>query len=346
MMVRATPEEGEGTFMSVVSTYNLDYDIGWGWTERILPGCFADSIASHPALPIFYNHDWLGAPIGVGKASEGDDKLTVAGRLYLDMGDPLVARVYQAMKDEALQEWSIGFWPESITNDKDAPYCDQIAKGDLAEASVCVRGANPDTGTLELNGRQAYIAGDETARRQEVSRLRRMFTVPDLSRARGGRRRADEETTPGELAQSVDALIDQIVILLEADDTQGALDLCLAADSTLDDLLELLGVPDDDDIADSEGRRRAAGHTHGHTHDGGQTSHSHAHTHSGGSYDHDASDAEVAHTHSHEPETPPPSEEDPGVDENTRARLERAFGDPRWSADLAAAVSHLRKGQS
>jgi hypothetical protein len=207
-----------------------------------------------------------------------------------------------------------------------------------------VRGANPDTGTLELNGRPAYIAGDEKARRQEVGRLRRIFAVPDL-----GRRRADgdeDEPTPGELAQSVDALIDQIVILLEADDTQGALDLCVSADSTVDDLLEALGVPDDDDIAGSEGRRRAAGHSHGHTHDGGETSHAHDHTHSGGNYDHDASDPEVAHTHGHEPAEPAPSEEDPGVDENTRSRLERALGDPRWADDLAAAVSHLRKGQS
>lgn len=372
MKVRATPENGPGTGQAVVSTYELEYDIGWGWTEQIMAGCFTDSIAAHPTIPIFYNHDWYGAPIGSGQPTEAaDNKLVVDFRLYLNMGD-LVDRVYQAMIDEALEEWSIGFWAEEITWDKDNAMCDQIAQGDLAEASVCVRGANPETGTLELSGRSGWLMGEEKDRQAEVSRLRSRFNVPDLGRRRsaiaihhtptssatwdgpaqevkldnedgadvyqkayawvdpekdadtkaaykfihhfvdsdgtvgdastvacssgiavlnGGRggttipegdvqgvydhlaahlkdagmdppelksRAAsdDDEPTAGELAQSVDALIDQVVLLLEADppDTKGALDLLVGADSTVDDLLEALGVPDDDDVADAEGR--------------------------------------------------------------------------------------------
>jgi HK97 family phage prohead protease len=179
MQVRATPDAGDGTFEAVVSTYELEYEVGYGWTEQILAGCFADSISAHPTIPIFYNHNWDGAPIGSGKPTENGSKLTVAGRLYLEIGDPLVARVYQAMQDEALEEWSIGFWPEQINWDSDNPRCDMIAKGDLAESSVCVRGANPDTGTLELNARRmAWIEGNEEARQLEVSRLRQRFHVP------------------------------------------------------------------------------------------------------------------------------------------------------------------------
>src|ERR1700681_53998 len=109
MQVRATPDAGAGAVEAVVSTYDLEDDIGWGWTEQILDGCFTESITAHPTMPIFYNHDWYGAPIGSAQPTEADQKLTVAGRLYLDKGDPLVARVYQAMLDEALEEWSIGF---------------------------------------------------------------------------------------------------------------------------------------------------------------------------------------------------------------------------------------------
>ena len=65
----------------------------------------------------------------------------------------------------------------------------------------------------------------------------------------------DDEPTPADLAQALDALIDQIAILLADGDTKGAQDLIVSADSTCDDLLEALAVPDDDDIAESERKR-------------------------------------------------------------------------------------------
>lgn len=375
MKARATPENGPGTGQALVSTLNLEYDIGWGWTEMIMSGCFDDSIAAHPQIPIFYNHDWYGAPIGLGKPKVDGDQLLVDFNLYLGMGD-LVDRVYQAMIDEALEEWSIGFWAEEITWDKDNDRCDQISQGDLAEASVCVRGANPETGTLDLSGKPGWLMGDEKERQAEVSRLRSRFNVPDLDRRRGAiaimhtptssaawdgpgqevkldnedgadvyqkayawvdpekdadtkaaykfihhfvdsdgtvgdastvacssgiavlnggrgstsipegdvqgvydhlaahlkdagmdppelksraaRTASDDEPDAAALAQAVDALVDQIAILLEAGDTKGAQDLVLAADSTCDDLLAALGVPDDDDVAEAEGRAAQA----------------------------------------------------------------------------------------
>jgi HK97 family phage prohead protease len=186
MKVRATPDEGDGTFQAVVSTYDLEYDVGWGWTEKILPGCFAASIAAHPTIPIFYTHDWPGGPIGSGKPAEADDKLTVAGQLYLGMAERIDV-IYRAMLEEALEEWSIGFWPEEITWEKDNPLCDQIAAGDLAEASVCVRGANPETGTVDLAARaraKGYIEGDETAQRGELLRVRSVLGVTELGQPR------------------------------------------------------------------------------------------------------------------------------------------------------------------
>jgi hypothetical protein len=191
MKVRATPENGDGTFLAQVSTYELEYDIGWGYTEQILADCFADSITAHPTIPIFYNHGWMAGPMGSGQPTENKADLTVAGRLYLGQGD-LVGRVYQAMLDEALEEWSIGFWPEEIAWSKDNPQCDQIVRGDLAEASICIRGANPETGTLELNGRDAWIEGDESARKRELARMRSLFgDLPDLG---APRERADGHT--------------------------------------------------------------------------------------------------------------------------------------------------------
>jgi HK97 family phage prohead protease len=370
MQVRATPEDGEGTFTAKVSTYNLEYDVGWAWTEIILPGCFTDSISAHPTIPIFYNHNWSGAPIGSGKPSEDGDNLTVSGRLYLEMGDPLVARVYQAMKDEALEEWSIGFWPEVIVNDQDKKMCDQIQKGDLAEASVCVRGANPDTGTIDLAGRVAYIAGDQKARDREVARLRSLFGGP-------GRRRAGGAYEPEPYRQDGDELVVCPKCTKRNDSDAGWCDQCgynlhlvgwrpAPYHQDVDEVVtcptcglrddvdasfcdqcgfELAGAEDvdvDDDVdEEAAGRRRAAGHSHQHTHDDG-TVHAHDHTHSGGNYGHDASDPEVTHAHSHPDPEPPPSSEDPGPDENDRARADRAFDSPHWR-DYAAGILKERR---
>ena len=172
MKVRATPGQGVGTGRAVVSTLDLEYDVGYGWSELVLPGAFADSIAAHPTIPIYHQHDWLAGPIGVGNPKEDGNQLVVDFHLYLGQGD-LVDRVYQAMIDEALEEWSVGFYADEITSTKDKPMCDQIAKGDLAEASVCVRGANPETGTLELANRAAWLTGTAAERRREVEVLKR-----------------------------------------------------------------------------------------------------------------------------------------------------------------------------
>ena len=189
MQVRATPDGAPGSFEAVVSTYEMEYEIGWGWTEKILAGAFDDSIAAHPTIPIFYQHNWDAGPIGSGQPESDGTQLKVSGALYLAIGGHLVQRVYQAMLDEALEEWSVGFWAEEITWDKDQPQCDQIAVGDLAESSICVRGANPETGTVGLSDRAAWVEGDEAAREREVSRLRRRFNVPELRNHRSPRSR-------------------------------------------------------------------------------------------------------------------------------------------------------------
>jgi HK97 family phage prohead protease len=175
---RAAPDAGEGRFEALVSDYTTTYDIGWGWQERILPGAFADSIAANPAIPICWEHDWQGGPIGHGEASEHDHGLIVRGELYMD--DPQVARIWRSMQARAVNEWSIAFFPERIVNDEREKYVDQIEKGDLVEATACFRGANPGTETLDLRSRPVYIDGGETAAQKEVVRLRKLFSVPDI----------------------------------------------------------------------------------------------------------------------------------------------------------------------
>lgn len=158
VLVRAATDTDApaGSFVAVGATYGLEYEIGWGWREILEPGVFAASIEAHPAIPIFWQHRWDMAPIGVGAPEEanldGKDVLLVRGQLLLDADDPLVRRVHAAMLAGAVEEWSIGYYAEEIAWSKDDPELDRIVAGDLAELSSVVRGANPETGTVELAG--------------------------------------------------------------------------------------------------------------------------------------------------------------------------------------------------
>lgn len=161
-----------GSFECIASQYDVEYDIGWGWTEMIKPGAFAESIAAHPVIPVFWQHAWTLGPIGSARPDEQSDHLHAVGRLYLDMGD-LVQRVYEGMKDEALEEWSVGYYEDEILNSKDMPNCDQILKGDLAEISNVVRGANPETETVDLRTRRRQVEEQRAieAQQQSLDRL-------------------------------------------------------------------------------------------------------------------------------------------------------------------------------
>lgn len=204
--VRATPDAGEGTFEALVSSYAETYDIGWGWSERILPGCFAASITEHPSIPICWNHEWRAGPIGDGVAQELDLGLIVRGELYLDL-DPMVQRVYRSMRAGAVDEWSIAFFPERISNDEAEPYCDLIERGDLIEATACFRGANPGTETLDLRGGPVVtVDGDAEA---EVVRLRKLFSVPEI---RGGGARRTAGDPAGEVPPSDDEVVDHEIV--------------------------------------------------------------------------------------------------------------------------------------
>lgn len=146
-----------GSFECIASTYNIEIDAGWGWREMMLPGCFAESLAENPMIPVFWQHDWYAGPIGVAEATEEPEQLRCAGHLFLE--DPGVHRVYLAMQAKAVREWSIGFYANEIVTSDEDRYLEKIQKGDLAEVSSVVRGANPVTETVDL--RRKSPAGRE-----------------------------------------------------------------------------------------------------------------------------------------------------------------------------------------
>lgn len=152
--LREAGDGGEsGILVGVVTTYDSPYEIGFGWREQIHEGAFAESLERQGAIPVYLQHNHRAAPLGVARMVPGEaGALTMRAELFLDHPDAMAA--YRAAQQGALREWSIGFY----YGDEDAGDVQvdrknsliSVRKGDLAEVSLVVRGANPDTKTLDV----------------------------------------------------------------------------------------------------------------------------------------------------------------------------------------------------
>lgn len=212
----ATEGEPEGTLVGYASVYDVEYRIGWGMSESITPGAFDTSLAGNGGvLPIFYQHDWSD-PIGTAVATSDSHGVKVTASLFIDT-NPKAMSVYRAAKAGALREWSIGFYPSTLRTEAEEPDHEHVDEGDLAEASVVVRGANPATEMLDV---RSSVATE---------------------------RDADPDEDPAALAQAIDAVLDEVQEALAAGDVEAAIPLVTAAEVAVDALLLLLGVPDEYD---------------------------------------------------------------------------------------------------
>lgn len=155
-------EAPEGVLRGYASVYDVQYRIGYNLKEEIAPAAFRDSLAAADGIiPIFYMHDWDN-PIGYAKATEDAHGVHVEATLFI--ADNERARsVWLAAKAGALREWSIGFYPSTVemrTDEESGQEVERVTEGDLAEASVVVRGANPVTSMLEVRG-ETVVHRDE-----------------------------------------------------------------------------------------------------------------------------------------------------------------------------------------
>jgi HK97 family phage prohead protease len=166
-----------GSFEALVTTYGSPYEVGYGWAEQIQRGAFAAATGS--PLPVMYQHDWDSGPIGSGVVTDSARGIVVSGSLYLAESER-ARTCYRAMQDGSISCWSIGFKPTAINDDPNVPYLETIVEGDLIEASVVLRGANPGAVTIDVRNRSAG-----RPRRQPTSRERRR--LEDLRRRYGGK---------------------------------------------------------------------------------------------------------------------------------------------------------------
>lgn len=150
--MRAVEDAPEGVVEGYITVFGTAYDIGWGLREQIEPGAFDGSLSeTEGVIPIYYQHDHRtgGTPIGTGTVTRDAKGYLVRAELFVD-DDPKARAVWRTMAKGALREWSVGFTtPEDgdVVRDRDL---ESIVRGDLMEASVVLRGANPDTETLAV----------------------------------------------------------------------------------------------------------------------------------------------------------------------------------------------------
>lgn len=77
------------------------------FSEEFLPGCFRDSLATTPAIPLLWTHDRAAAPIGV--AEHWDDQPDgLAGRWRLDTR-PAAQEIGRLVADGFVAGLSVGF---------------------------------------------------------------------------------------------------------------------------------------------------------------------------------------------------------------------------------------------
>jgi HK97 family phage prohead protease len=146
---------GEGIVRAIPCVWDVTYRISATRSERVRRGAFAASIRQHPNVPIFQEHRW-DQPIGHSTSLEETSRgLEMTALLYLDSERGRSA--WKALKAGALKEWSVGFLPQTLSQDPNDPRIDVVERARLLECSCVVLGANPETSTVDVRhyGRNA-----------------------------------------------------------------------------------------------------------------------------------------------------------------------------------------------
>lgn len=179
--VAALPDLGEGVIEAYPSVFDVEYRMGFLTRHVIRRGAFEGTLAEQSSVPLFWQHAWSWSeqvPIGhTTEAAEDERGLRVVGQLYLD--DPTVARIWQAMNAGALREWSIGYRIILGRTPDDNEDLVEVLEAELLEASVVLRGANPETETIRVAGaHDRCVQAALTELRRELGRSAAPPAVP------------------------------------------------------------------------------------------------------------------------------------------------------------------------
>ncbi len=147
-------QDGDGTartFRAVFVNFGVRNAFGDVWE----PGCLT---AGAPVLVGPYGHALLGweaglPPIGIGTIEQTESEGLIAGEFFTS---PQAEAHYEAVRRTPMQEWSAIYyvrdWRIETLDDEETRY---ISRVDIASVDPVLRGANPDTRTIEVNAAPA-----------------------------------------------------------------------------------------------------------------------------------------------------------------------------------------------
>lgn len=145
------PDDESGVYEALVSVFG-NVDEG---SDRVLPGSFAEVIASGRRPAVFWNHNWSAGPIGETLEWEERERgLWVRGRLFVDAGSDLVRRVHAGMLAGQVAEFSFAYSTgETRFVEEDGRQIREIVRfARVYEHGPVVAGMNPDTELIEAAG--------------------------------------------------------------------------------------------------------------------------------------------------------------------------------------------------
>ena len=152
--------EGSGIISMYVSTFGVVDTVG----DMCVKGTFTDTLkrwrASGKKVPVMWQHGWddpTTALLGYcDPADITEDNVGLKfGRVVLDMQNPSAALIYRAVKAGTHLECSFAY--DDVTESRGTDGANILLSVELIEGTICVKGANPDAGRIEVVDEKARV---------------------------------------------------------------------------------------------------------------------------------------------------------------------------------------------
>jgi HK97 family phage prohead protease len=154
--IKRSPSDGSGTFVALVSTFDLEPDaMGDVVGRHAFDRTVNEARARHPGelFPIWWQHSYSDPSAAIGmvtRAVIADEGLVVEGRLSIDTNEKALS-VYEGLLEGTIREWSISYGViaehRETINGKSVNVLDEL---ELLEISAVMKGANAHTRTLSV----------------------------------------------------------------------------------------------------------------------------------------------------------------------------------------------------
>lgn len=241
--------EGDGfTFDGVASVVDTPYEVHdmlGTFTETMAAGAFAQTLRRKDDIRLLVNHE--GIPLARTKSGTmrlmADPNLRAIARL--DPASTAVTNLKSAVDRGDIDQMSIGFRVIPGQQDWNKDYTERVIREvELLDVSVVTFPASPTTAATMRSFDKLMTSLRADMDSTQVRRAIRELGSLLVKRAAP----ADLDESPAGLAAAIDAVLDQLAMALAAGDLETATALCTAAEATADSLLEVLAVPDPDDV--------------------------------------------------------------------------------------------------